>query len=256
MSSGKRIPRLLLAMCGNASPHVIAAGGDYDGWFERGFAGQAELVRRDVFLGQDLHDLESFDGLVVSGSGSSVLDDALWMRTTAARLRQAAADGHPVLAVCFGHQLLAHAGGGQVERHARGREIGTVDVQLTGDGLADPLLGRLAESLGPRWRVQTTHGDHVARLPSEAVLLAGNPHSSVQAFRLGRRALGVQFHPELDQVTMRAMLEARSDEVREQARARGEDAEARLAALFAGLEEVATGTALLSLFARRVVEGW
>ena len=41
-----------------------------------------------------------------------------------------------------------------------------------------------------------SHGDVVTSLPPDAVVLAQNEHSPHQAFRLGDRIWGTQFHPE------------------------------------------------------------
>jgi GMP synthase (glutamine-hydrolysing) len=113
----------------------------------------------------------------------------------------------PVLGVCFGHQLLARALGGRVERHGGGPEAGTFDVDLTEAGRADPLFA----GLPPRLAVQEGHEDHVPEPPPGAVLLATNAHTPVQAFALGPRIRGVQFHPEFDAARTRAFIEADRD---------------------------------------------
>jgi GMP synthase (glutamine-hydrolysing) len=109
-----------------------------------------------------------------------------------------------VLGVCFGHQLLARALGARVERHPRGPESGTVEVELTEAGAADPLFAGLPRRLA----VQHGHEDHVAELPRGAALLASNAHTLVQAFAHGPHIRAVQFHPEFDATRARAVAEA------------------------------------------------
>jgi GMP synthase (glutamine-hydrolysing) len=105
-------------------------------------------------------------------------------------LRDALAAAEPVLGVCLGAQLLAVAAGAEVRR-ARAPEIGWFTVERTAAGAEDPLLGRLPPSfLAYEWH------SYAFDLPAKAVELARTPVCP-QAFRLGDRAWGVQFHPEV-----------------------------------------------------------
>jgi GMP synthase (glutamine-hydrolysing) len=141
-----------------------------------------------------------------------------WADRAASFLRDAVAANRWVLGVCYGHQLLAHALGGVVETNPNGYEAGTIRIELTQDGRADPLLSGASE-------FHSTHFDAVSVLPANARLLASTPKTRVQAFRAGERAWGVQFHPEFDEEIMRLYIEkraasiARLDEVRKSVRA-------------------------------------
>ena len=96
----------------------------------------------------------------------------------------------PLLGVCLGSQLLARAAGGEVAR-AREPEIGWHPVELTDAGADDPLLGPLA----PRFEAFQWHS-YECRPPAAAELLATQPGLR-QAYRLGDRAWGIQFHAEV-----------------------------------------------------------
>ncbi len=48
-------------------------------------------------------------------------------------------------------------------------------------------------------------------MPHGAVGLAANAHEPHHAFRIGRCAWGVQFHPEFDAAAMRGYVEAHAD---------------------------------------------
>jgi len=52
-------------------------------------------------------------------------------------------------------------------------------------------------------------------LPPDAVCLAFNSHEPNQAFRIGKCAWGVQFHPEYTSMIMRSYIEEQRDELRE-----------------------------------------
>jgi GMP synthase (glutamine-hydrolysing) len=166
-----------------------------------------------------------------------VSERAAWSERTAAWLRDALRAELPLLGICYGHQLLAHALGGRVERNPRGREIGTVEVEALPEAREDELLG----ALPGRFAAQATHVESVLALPEGARRLAtsrGDPH---QAFAVGRRAWGVQFHPEFDADAIRGYLEAR----RELLAREGLDA----ARLLAGVRDDEAGAALLRRFA-------
>jgi GMP synthase-like glutamine amidotransferase len=130
-------------------------------------------------------DPTNYDVVVPLGARWPVYDEALrqsWVGAEMQMLRDAANEGVPALGVCFGGQLLAQAFGGSVARSAT-PEIGWYDVASDDESL---LPG------GPwfQW-----HFDAFT-LPPGATEIARTANAS-QAFVLGR-ALGLQFHPELD----------------------------------------------------------
>ena len=136
--------------------------------------------------------LAGADALVVLGGTMGAYDDDPQLGPARDALRDAVADGLPVLGVCLGAQLLAQACGGRVVPGAAGVEAGVVDVVLRPEAAGDPLLGGLPDLPGP-----SMHSDAVAELPPGAVWLAQTALYPHQAFRVGPRAWGVQFHPEV-----------------------------------------------------------
>ena len=130
-------------------------------------------------------------GLVVMGGPMSVHDAAAWLSDERALLRAAVKAGLPVLGVCLGAQQLAAALGAEVTR-GPAPEVGVGEVHLTPDALHDPVFGAARTPLPcVHW-----HADTFA-LPEGAVRLAGNDAYANQAFRVGARAYGLQFHVEV-----------------------------------------------------------
>jgi GMP synthase (glutamine-hydrolysing) len=142
-------------------------------------------------------------------------------------LRQRVDEGSPVLGVCLGAQLLAHAAGARVyPMTERGGgmaafEVGWAPVQFHREGREDSLAGVPPEAHVLHW-----HGD-MFDIPPGAKRLASSRTCQNQAFRLGRRLFGLQFHCEVDQENVEAFLRADADFV---VRANGPDGVAQLRA--------------------------
>ena len=162
----------------------------------------ADLVEFDATAG-DLPDHAEFDGVVVTGSRSSVYWDEAWIPPLVDYVAEAADAGVPVLGVCYGHQVLAEALGGRVAG-MDGFEIGYNEIRRVRD---DPLF----EGIGDSFTAFTTHGDAVVELPPSATLLAENDRG-VHAFRDGG-CWGVQFHPEYDIETAREVTDGKRDRI-------------------------------------------
>lgn len=173
--------------------------------FRRELSGS--LAEFDVVGGQ-LPTQYDFDGVVVTGSRTSVYWDEPWIDATREWLAGAIDRDRPVLGICWGHQLLADTLGGTVE-HMGAYEIGYREIEHTGED-------RLFEGIDRRFTAFTTHQDEVTELPPGAVATAENDYSN-HGFRLGR-SFGVQFHPEYDVQTAR--LVALSKDIDEERRER------------------------------------
>jgi GMP synthase (glutamine-hydrolysing) len=136
-------------------------------------------------------DIGAIAGLVVMGGPMGVHDDLPWLAPERALLRAAVEAGRPVLGVCLGAQQLAAALGAEVVAGPE-PECGMGEVHLTPAALSDAVFGAAPTPLPcVHW-----HGDTFA-LPDGAVRLAGNEAYENQAFRVGARAYGLQFHVEV-----------------------------------------------------------
>jgi GMP synthase (glutamine-hydrolysing) len=113
-----------------------------------------------------------------------------WLRFEKDFLAAMLDDRVPILAVCLGCQLLAEAAGGSARR-ASEPEIGWHEVEVTAEGTTDPVIGPLA----PGFTAFQWHS-YKAVPPEGASVLARSPVCP-QAYRLGERAWGIQFHAEV-----------------------------------------------------------
>jgi GMP synthase (glutamine-hydrolysing) len=195
---------ILILKTGDTLPEIRARRGDFDDWMRRGMR-----LARDQVAVCEIHRGEAplaprhYRGVVVTGSASMVTERADWSEAAADWLRQAHAHDLPMLGICYGHQLLAHAFGGRVDYNPRGREMGTVTVErLVAD---DALLGRLPR----RFHAHATHEQSVLEPPPGSVVLARSAQDACQAFRIGERCFGLQFHPEFSTEVMRSYIRGR-----------------------------------------------
>jgi GMP synthase-like glutamine amidotransferase len=151
---------------------------------------------------------DALAGLVVMGGPMGVHGDLGWLAPERDLLRQAVDRDLPVLGVCLGAQQLAAALGAEITTGPE-EEVGPGQVQLTADGRRDPVLGPEYTGLsGTTVPCVHWHRDTFS-LPDGAVHLAATRHFPHQAFRVGARAYGLQFHVEVDAdlaATWRPML--------------------------------------------------
>ncbi|QKH36544.1 glutamine amidotransferase [Achromobacter pestifer] len=116
------------------------------------------------------------------------------LRAIAHRLRQ----DKPTLGICLGAQLMAAALGADVVSTGRA-EIGYAPLTLTPQG-QDSVLSAVESVPVLHW-----HGDQFA-IPEGASRLAETPGFPNQAFALGPRILGLQFHLEADSAQIERWL--------------------------------------------------
>lgn len=152
-------------------------------------------------------DLDAVDLLVVLGGPISVEDEERfpWLVDEVVLIRQRLDAQAPLLGICLGAQLMARALGARVKPMGV-KEIGFAPLTLTaaGQGTALAALGSQAML---HW-----HGDRF-ELPVGMVPLAATAVCPHQAFAPHDRALGLQFHPEVDPARFEQWLIGHIDEL-------------------------------------------
>jgi GMP synthase (glutamine-hydrolysing) len=164
------------------------------------------LVRAELFgdvAAEDGHELVDwdargggvptarFDAVLIFGGHQNVgeEDQHPWLEEEYEAIRRWLDDGVPLFGICLGAQTIAHAAGARVAP-AVSRRAGFYATELTDAGASDPVLGVLPA----RFDALNANG-YAFEVPPGAVELARNDELA-QAYRLGERAWGVQFHPE------------------------------------------------------------
>lgn len=151
--------------------------------------------------------LEGVDTLVVMGGPMGVyeMDKYPYLMIGSRIIREAINRDLRVLGICLGAQIIAYCLGAEVFRSPE-EEIGWRSIELTGDGLKDPLIRKLAihPQVGDFWRkfgVFQWHGD-TFDLPFDTLLLARSELYKHQAFRYKDNVYGFQFHIEVTKVML------------------------------------------------------
>jgi GMP synthase-like glutamine amidotransferase len=158
---------------------------------------------RRVDLGELPSDPGEFDAVIALGGPMSVNEEGElpWLRDEKRLIRAAVEAGKPYLGICLGAQLLASAFGARVFPNAQ-REIGWFALKAAPGMEAHP-IARICLDDTP---VFHWHGE-TFDLPADAIHLLESEACRHQAFLLGPRALGLQFHAETTSESARQLVE-------------------------------------------------
>ena len=203
--------KLYIIKAGTTFSSTLHVLGDFDDWIIKALEKpELSVIIMDVVRGYPLPSPEECSGVIVTGSHAMVTDNLPWSLRIESWIPSLVAAEVPFLGICYGHQLLGRAMGGEVGYNPHCKEIGTVAISLTDESNNDPLFNGIPVI----FQAHATHAQSVLKLPSDALLLAGNPHEPHHAFRSGTCAWGVQFHPEYSTEIMKAYITAQADSLR------------------------------------------
>ncbi len=168
------------------------------------------LTHTDLWKGEALPELSSFDWLLVLGGPMGVYDEDQhpWLAGEKRFLRASVDAGKLVLGVCLGAQLLSVALGGVVTKNPQ-REIGWFEVAATPQAAQSRLFAGLPQAFEAfHW-----HGDTFS-IPEGALWTAQSEGCAHQAFTACQdRVLGLQFHLETSAASMAELAANCAEEI-------------------------------------------
>ncbi len=190
--------------------------GTFDQWFSAGLKTPPELIQViNVHNGEDLPEtnaaIDSYSGVVITGSPAMVTDRDDWMLKTQKWLSDIIIHDKPILGVCYGHQLLVDMLGGTVGYNPNGRNLGLSQFNFTSSATHDELMGPLTgQSSIPTF---ASHLQSVIELPKSATRLGYCEMDKNHAFRAEKMVWGLQFHPEWNTEITREYINARKQDI-------------------------------------------
>jgi len=162
----------------------------------------AHLSTARLFEGALLPAPGDFDWLIVMGGPMSVNDEAVhpWLHSEKRLIAQAIEERKTVLGICLGAQLIASALDARVFPNGS-KEIGWFPVRRTAgtDSALARLFPRSAEVF--HWHGETFD------LPRGALRFLESDACANQAFAIGERVIGLQFHLETTRESALALIE-------------------------------------------------
>ncbi|KAA2236903.1 glutamine amidotransferase [Salinarimonas soli] len=150
-------------------------------------------IRRPRFGDPLPETLAGHAGAMIFGGPMSANDPDDFLRQETDWVGTVLREEKPFLGLCLGAQMLARHLGARVYAHPEGRaEIGYYPLVPTPEGEA------MARDLGTPWPSHVYHWHREGfDAPPGATTLAVGDDFPVQAIRVGARAYGFQFHPEV-----------------------------------------------------------
>lgn len=145
--------------------------------------------------------IDGYDGILVTGSPSSVHDDDDWIKRLSVLIKVADQKKKRVVASCFGHQLVAKTFGGEVGHNASGWMIGNYQLKIK----------RHFEWMAQRPELTGIfhfNQERVKRLPETATSFADSESYPDFAYTLGDNIFCFQGHPEQPLKSMNNFLKA------------------------------------------------
>jgi GMP synthase (glutamine-hydrolysing) len=175
--------------------HIIQSDGEVPAGLVEGELRRLGVRQRTIGLhiAEALPEISAIRALIVLGGAMGANDDQRHPFLTELKrlIAQAMEREIPCLGICLGGQLLSLAMGGELYA-GRDGEKGTYSIMLTDEGREDRLFHGVGHSfISFQW-----HDDSFS-IPPGGTRLAFTGTCHNQAFRVGRRAWGLQFHPEV-----------------------------------------------------------
>ena len=144
-------------------------------------------------------------GVVILGAPESANDELPYLKNEMELIKDAVKKEIPLLGICLGSQLIAKSFGGRVYPGNK-KEIGIYhDIEF------DNVSSGIFSGIKSPATVFHWHGD-TFDLPTNSTRLAHSKEYQNQAFQIGS-AVGVQFHLEVDENTIKLWLEKSKDEL-------------------------------------------
>ncbi|MEH2165240.1 MAG: type 1 glutamine amidotransferase [Nostoc sp.] len=168
------------------------------------------VIKKDYILSatqfyndDTLPSVDDLDWVIIMGGPMNIYEDDKypWLILEKHFIQEAIKKNKIVIGICLGSQLIADVLGSKVYK-GQEKEIGWYPIKMTTEAQKSSVFASFHASL----TVFHWHGD-TFELPLGAVRLASSEVCANQAFIYGDRVLGLQFHLESTQDSVRQIIE-------------------------------------------------
>jgi GMP synthase-like glutamine amidotransferase len=174
-------------------PHLAEKYGEYPAMFQQLLSAVNDDQKVDlefetyaVNAGIYPAEIDEVDAYILTGSKSSVYEDAPWIVQLAKFVRALHSHKKKLVGVCFGHQMVAQALGGETSLSTAGWSLGVKNTIPTG-----------SNRLGTEpFNLIYSHQDQITKPVEGTVVLASTDTCPIAATSLGEHILTFQGHPE------------------------------------------------------------
>ena len=169
-----------------------------------------EVGTTKLYAGEQPPPLNEIDWLIIMGGPMSITEEGRypWLVEEKNFIRQVIDQGKKVLGICLGAQLIASVLGAKVYPNPQ-PEIGWFPVHPTAEAKQSSIIDYLPKGL----EVFHWHGD-TFDIPAGATHLLRSQACENQAFILGDRVLGLQFHLETTIESAAALVKNCADDLK------------------------------------------
>lgn len=164
---------------------------------------QHEIAFTHTYRNERLPDVSKIDFLVIMGGPQSPLelDKYPYLRDEIDLTKKIIDQKKPVLGICLGAQIIGESLGAKTE-HSPNKEIGVFPLQLTLEGIVDPIFKHFPETFD----VMHWHNDMPGVTP-KSVILAHSAGCPRQVIRYTECVYGLQCHMEMTHELVQGMVE-------------------------------------------------
>jgi GMP synthase-like glutamine amidotransferase len=184
--------------------HPLEGLGTIKDWLE---SHQASITYHKFFEDQSIPNIDDYDGLIIMGGPMSVNDEDEhpWITDAVKTIKRAIDSNKKVLGICLGAQLIAKSLGAIVKPNQH-REIGLHPISPVKTSNTDVFT--FPNPLNViHWHSQTFD------IPLNATHIAQSEACTNQGFQMGKNAIGLQFHLELDKDSLKSLIKEFKDQL-------------------------------------------
>lgn len=176
-------------------------------WIDRN---KHQLTYTRFYENDSIPEIDNYDWLIIMGGPMGIYDEQQypWLIEEKKAIKKAIEANKTVMGICLGSQLIADALGEKVFRNAE-KEIGWFDINFTEQIKKNHLLD---ENTAEKIMVFHWHGD-TYNLPANSKHLASSAGCKNQAFLYKKKILGLQFHLEVTEQSLREMIKNAGNEL-------------------------------------------